>query len=208
MMQQRLKDISDRIENACAFAGRDPDDVTMIAVTKNRNIDQIKQLIDCGVTHFGENRVQEASEKWDALKSDDQTLHMIGALQSNKVKQASALFDVLHTLDRPSLLKEMIKENWHPSCFIQVNTGHEDQKSGITPHDLEVFIASIPFDINGLMCIPPQDEPASLHFALLNNLARHHKAHALSMGMSNDFEAAIKCGATHIRLGRILFEDS
>ncbi len=206
-MKQRLKDIRTRIEQACTFAGRDPSSVTLIAVTKNRDVDVIKKLIDHGVTHFGENRVQEALDKWPDLKTDALNLHIIGPLQSNKVKQAATLFDALHSLDRPSLLKAMINENWTPQCFVQVNTGAEDQKGGVLPNDLDAFLSDIPFDVAGLMSIPPKDEPASLHFALLNNLVKANQLTALSMGMSEDFEAAIKCGATHIRLGRILFDD-
>lgn len=206
-MKQRLQDIQDRIKKACDFAQRDPSEITLIAVTKNRNMEQIKPLMEYGITHFGENRVQEARDKWLGFNTDALTLHMIGPLQSNKVKQASEIFDVLHSLDRTSLIKEMVKYNWTPQIFCQINTGDEDQKAGVDPSDIAPFLSHVPFAVTGLMCIPPRDEPASLHFSLLNNLARQHALSNLSMGMSEDFEAAIKCGATHIRLGRILFDD-
>lgn len=233
-MKQRLQDIQDRIKKACDFAGRDPSDITLIAVTKNRLMEHIKPLMDHGITHFGENRVQEAVDKWLGFNTDALTLHMIGPLQSNKVKQASEVFDVLHTLDRPSLLSAITKADWRPQTFIQVNTGAEPQKSGILSHDLGAFLdqrhayschsgedqnpsknkegsrikpAMTDHLCQGLMCIPPIDEPASLHFSLLSNLAKANNMHHLSMGMSEDFEAAITCGATHIRLGRILFDD-
>lgn len=207
LMKQRLADIHDRIERACDEVERDPSAVTLIAVTKYTTTDKIKEALDLGLRHYGENRVQDAMEKWLELKAKDVTLHMIGPLQSNKVKQAASLFDALHTLDRASLAQEMIKAQWTPSCFIQVNTGEEEQKSGVAPRDLEALLKDLPHQPHGLMCIPPQDDVPSLHFALLATLARRHGLSHLSMGMSADFEAAIRCGATHIRLGSALFDD-
>lgn len=205
-MKQRFTEINERIRRACDDAGRDPHNVTLIAVTKTRNVDQIREAMDLGITHFGENRVQEALEKWPAVKGDN-TLHLIGPLQSNKVKQASQIFDILHTMDRVSLWEEMHKERWTPPFFVQVNTGEEPQKSGVLPSELETLLHAIDSThLCGLMCIPPVDDSASPHFAFLNRLAKQHGLPQLSMGMSNDFEAAIRCGATHIRIGSLLFE--
>ena len=206
-MKQRLADISDKIARACESVKRDPFSVTLIAVTKYVQEDAIKQALDLGLRHFGGNRVQHAAAKWPALKQDDVVLHMIGKLQSNKMKQAAQIFDVLHTLDRLSLAEEMQRLNWVPPCFVQVNTGEEDQKSGVRPQDLEALLEDLPIKPQGLMCIPSVDEPPALHFALLATLARRHGLPQLSMGMSADFESALRCGATHIRLGSVLFDE-
>ncbi len=205
-MKQRLADITDRITRACDDVRRDPSGVTLIAVSKNRDADTIKRALDLGLSHFGENRVQEAIEKWPALKSSGVSLHLIGPLQTNKVKQASAIFDVLHTLDRPALVEELVRTGWAPPCFVQVNTGEEEQKSGLAPDELAAFLKDCPLKPQGLMCIPPVDAPAALHFALLATLAKRHFLTSLSMGMSDDFESAIRCGATHIRVGSALFQ--
>lgn len=204
-MKQRLADITDRITRACDDAGRDPTSVTLIAVSKNRDADALKEALDLGLRHFGENRVQEAAEKWPDLKTDSLTLHLIGPLQTNKVKQAAGIFDVLHTLDRASLADELLRTGWTPPCFVQVNTGEEEQKSGLAPDALAGFLAETTLKPQGLMCIPPVDAPAALHFALLATLAKRAGLPQLSMGMSDDFESAIRCGATHIRVGSALF---
>jgi pyridoxal phosphate enzyme (YggS family) len=206
-VKQRLSDINEKIKRACEDAKRDPSSVTLIAVTKYTSVDKIKQALDLGLRHFGENRVQDACERWPALKAKGVTLHMIGPLQSNKVKQSASLFDVLHTLDRVSLAEDMLRADWTPPCFVQVNTGEEAQKSGVSPQDLDALLRELPFAPQGLMCIPPQNDPPSLHFALLATLAGRHGLTQLSMGMTADFEAAIRCGATHIRLGSALFDD-
>lgn len=202
---QNLSEIKDRICRACEDAERDPADVTVIAVTKTRTVDQIKETIDAGIIHFGENRVKEALEKWPDLKGDHVTLHLIGPLQTNKVKQAKEIFDVLHTLDRSTLLDEMQKQGWVPPSFVQVNTGEEEQKSGLMPLELRGFMTGLASKPKGLMCIPPVNDNPSHHFAFLARLARKYELPSLSMGMSDDYEAAIRCGATHIRIGSALF---
>lgn len=206
-MKHRLDTIHDRIRRACDAASRDPAEVTLVAVSKTQRPDAIKAAMDLGLTHFGENRVQEAQEKWPGLLQSGVKLHMIGPLQTNKVKQASALFDTLHTLDRPTLAAAMTAANWHPPCFVQVNIGEEPQKSGVAPADLAAFLQTLSFPIQGLMCIPPYGDMPVPHFTLLKNLAVRHGLSRLSMGMSGDFEAAIRCGATHIRVGSALFGD-
>ncbi len=197
-MKQRLADIRARIARSCDDVKRDPASITLVAVTKYATNDAVKQALDLGLTHFGENRVQDAGERWAGLKTPGITLHLIGPLQTNKVKQAVSFFDVLHTLDRPSLDAELAKEDWAKPTFVQVNTGEEDQKSGLLPRDLDAFLKDAQTPVQGLMCIPPVDAPASLHFALLANLAKRSGLAMLSMGMTNDFENAIRCGATHI----------
>jgi pyridoxal phosphate enzyme (YggS family) len=199
-------------------AGRAPQDTTLVAVSKTQGADKILPLIAAGQRHFAENRVQEAAEKWPDLRAahSDIILHMIGQLQSNKAKDAVRLFDVIESLDRPSLAdalaQEMQKQNRHLPCYIQVNTGEEPQKGGIAPRDLKDFYQyctqDLKIDVAGLMCIPPEEDVPALHFALLHKLAREispEKPLALSMGMSADFETAIRCGATQIRVGSALF---
>lgn len=213
-MTATLKAIEDRITAACDDAGRTREDVTLIAVSKMRGIDEIEALIQQGQYHFGENRVQDAMEKFPALKQKYPmiVLHFIGQLQSNKAKEAVKLFDVIHTLDRPSLAEalaeEMQKQNRKLPCFIQVNTGAEEQKGGVDPLAVEALYrhaVALGLDVKGLMTIPPVDDIPELHFALLHKLAQGLALDQLSMGMSSDFEAAIRWNATHIRVGTALF---
>ena len=214
MAKQALKEITGKIEKAARIAGRQPSDITLIAVSKTRASDDIRPLLEAGHRVFGENRVQEAADKWPALKADypDSELHMIGQLQSNKAAEAVALFDYIHSLDRPSLLKalakEMDRQDRHIPCFVQVNIGEEPQKGGCE-------IAAVPelveqarhagLNIAGLMAIPPDDSNPAPYFALLAKLARDQGLAGLSMGMSGDFESAVKLGATHVRVGTALF---
>ena len=210
----RLADIHAKIARVCKPARRDPKDVTLIAVSKTRDAPAIVPLIAAGQRVFGENRVQEAQGKWPALRADypDIALHLIGQLQSNKAEEAVALFDVIHSLDRPSLLtalaKAMDKAGKRVPCFVQVNIGDEPQKGGCPLADLPTFLnavraADIP--LAGLMCIPPADTEAAPFFALLAKLAADHGLTGLSMGMSGDYETAVMLGATHVRVGTALF---
>lgn len=210
-----IQDIRQQITAACKTAGRNPSSVTLVAVTKGRTPEDIRPLLDAGHRVFGENRVQEAAEKWSALRAEypGVELHFIGQLQSNKAKEAVAFFDVIHTVDRESLAtalqKEMDKQRRRLPCFIQVNTGDEAQKGGTAPKELDALYrfctAQAKLDIAGLMCIPPADDIPDLHFALLRKLAASLKLEKLSMGMSGDFETAIRYGATHVRIGTVLY---
>jgi hypothetical protein len=209
-----LKDIFGKIEKAARIADRKTSDIVLIAVSKTRSSDEIRPLLEAGHRVFGENRVQEAAEKWPALKAEypDLELHMIGQLQSNKAAEAVALFDSIHSLDRLSLVKALAREmdrqdRWIP-CFVQVNIGEESQKGGCditaVPQLLEqARSAGIP--VVGLMAIPPDHANPVSYFALLAKLARDQGLDGLSMGMSGDFESAIKLGATHVRVGTALF---
>ena len=189
--------------------------ITLVAVSKRQSDDRIDAALAAGQNVFGENRVQEAQGRW-MPRSDrhaDLTLHLIGPLQTNKVADAVALFDVIEVVDRPKLAKalgnEMIRQNRQLECYIQVNTGKEAQKSGIAPEDADDFIAycrdEARLNITGLMCIPPVDEEAAMHFALLQTIAKRNDLSILSMGMSDDFEEAIAFGATAVRLGSAVF---
>lgn len=187
---------------------------TLIAVSKQQPDDRVDDAIAAGHRVFGENRVQEASLRWTARRRNhgDLRLHLIGPLQTNKAADAVALFDVIHTLDRvrlaDALRTEMDRQFRALPCFIQVNTGQEDQKSGVAPADIAALLShaqGIGLDITGLMCIPPVDQPPGLHFALLKKLAADHGLSGLSMGMSGDFEKALALGATHIRVGSGIF---
>lgn len=190
-------------------------DVTLIAVSKQQPDEKLQAALDAGLRVFGENRVQEAQAHWERHRHtvSDLELHLIGPLQTNKVPEAVALFDVIHTLDRPKLAlalsKEMQKQNRHLPCFVQVNTGLEAQKSGILPDEAVAFVKSCQtqygLNICGLMCIPPIDEKPVMHFALLKKIADVAGLSQLSMGMSSDYSAAIQLGATHIRVGSSLF---
>ena len=210
-----FKQIQKKIKEAAKYSGRHFEDVTLIAVSKQQPEDRIEAALDSGIRIFGENRVQEAQMRWQARRPlyPDLHLHLIGPLQSNKAGDAVALFDVLHTIDRPkiavALKAEMDKQNRQLPCFIQVNTGEEPQKAGIAPAEAADFLAycrkEIGLNICGLMCIPPIDEEAAMHFALLKSLAHRLALPQLSMGMSGDFEEAIGFGATHIRVGSALF---
>ena len=210
----RLADVRANIARVCKPARRDPADVTLIAVSKTQGADAIQPLINAGQRVFGENRVQEAQAKWPALREahPDIDLHLIGQLQSNKAEEAVALFDVIHSLDRPSLLtalaKAMDKAGRRVPCFVQVNIGDEPQKGGCPLPELPAFLdavcaADVP--LAGLMCIPPADTEAAPFFALLAKLAADHGLSGLSMGMSGDYETAVMLGATHVRVGTALF---
>ncbi len=210
----RLAEVRANIARVCKPARRETSSVTLIAVSKTHGADAIQPLIDAGQRVFGENRVQEAAAKWPALRDahPDIELHLIGQLQSNKAEEAVALFDCIHSLDRPSLLtalaKAMDKAGRQVPCFVQVNIGDEPQKGGCTLADLPAFLdqvraAAIP--LAGLMCIPPADTEAAPFFALLAKLAADHGLAGLSMGMSGDYETAVMLGATHVRVGSALF---
>jgi pyridoxal phosphate enzyme (YggS family) len=210
----RLAEVRANIARVCKPARRKPEDVTLIAVSKTHDADAILPLIEAGQRVFGENRVQEAQGKWPALKAahPDIALHLIGQLQSNKAEEAVALFDVIHSLDRPSLLtalaRAMDKSGRRVPCFVQVNIGDEPQKGGCPIAELPAFLdavraAEIP--LAGLMCIPPADTEAAPFFALLAKLAADHGLEGLSMGMSGDYETAVMLGATHVRVGTALF---
>jgi pyridoxal phosphate enzyme (YggS family) len=212
----RLKKVREQIGGAAKAARRDPGEVTLVAVTKQRPLGDIEPLIAAGVTDFGENRVAEAAEKWSALRATHPAtkLHMIGQLQSNKAADAVALFDVIHSLDRPSLLQALVKEGSRierfPEVFIQVNIGAEQQKGGAAIGDLPGLldlVRSSPLPLAGLMGMPPNGLEAGPFFALLADLARLHDVKGLSMGMSEDYPTAIMLGATCIRVGSALFED-
>ncbi|HEX8620461.1 MAG TPA: YggS family pyridoxal phosphate-dependent enzyme [Allosphingosinicella sp.] len=211
---QRLDEIRERIARAARLAGRDPDEVALIAVSKTHAAEAIRPLIEAGQREFGENRVQEAQSKWPALKAEarDVRLHLIGTLQSNKAEEAVALFDVLHSVDRPSLVealaKAMAKTGRRPDCFLQVNIGDEPQKGGCAVADLPALLESsveVGLPVVGLMAIPPAEVEPAPYFALLAKLARRHGLAGLSMGMSADFETAAAIGATHVRVGTALF---
>jgi pyridoxal phosphate enzyme (YggS family) len=208
-------DIENRIIRACKEASRNRSNVKLIAVSKRQEADRIQASLEAGFRCFGENQVQEALARWLPLTSiyPDLELHLIGALQSNKAADAVRLFDVIHTIDRDKIAKavsvEMKKQNKQLSCFIQVNTGLESQKSGIAPEKAVEFAQICAHDygliVEGFMCIPPIEEDASPHFAFLNKLASQAGLASLSMGMSADFDDAIRLGATHIRIGSAFF---
>ncbi|GIT88233.1 MULTISPECIES: YggS family pyridoxal phosphate-dependent enzyme [Roseobacter] len=209
-----LSDISQRIEKAVADAGRAAGSVKLIAVSKVQPDERVEAVLKEGHRCFGENRVQEAAGKWPAFRDDYDgvDLHLIGPLQTNKARQAFDLFQSIHTLDRPKLAKafaRLAQDTGHcPEMFVQVNTGEEPQKAGVFPSDADGFVAecrALDLPIKGLMCIPPIDEEASLHFALLAKIAERNGLAGLSMGMSDDFEKAISFGATHIRVGSAIF---
>lgn len=209
-----LADILARVDAARKAALAPAKATSLIAVSKTQAPERILPLLEAGHRVFGENRVQEAKIKWPALreKFPDVELHLIGPLQSNKVREALTLFDAIHSLDRPSLAsalaQEMARAGRCPTLFVQVNTGAEPQKAGVLPENTLAFVKfcrerSLP--VSGLMCIPPVDQPPAPHFALLAKLVREAELPALSMGMSADFETAIRFGATHIRVGSALF---
>lgn len=209
-----LSDIQDRITKEEARMGREPGSAQLIAVSKMQPLDRVVAVLDQGHRIFGENKVQEAAGKWPDLKEkfDGIELHLIGPLQTNKTRQAIALFDVIHSVDRPKLARAIARiaeEEGHcPRLFIQVNTGEEEQKAGVLPDDLEELVAlcrELKLPVEGLMCIPPADEEPSLHFALLAKLAKKHGLDGLSMGMSSDFERAVAQGASYVRVGSAIF---
>ncbi|TXJ16460.1 MAG: YggS family pyridoxal phosphate-dependent enzyme [Afipia sp.] len=210
-----LAEVEREVARACRAARRERSSVTLVAVSKTFDGDAIEPVIQAGQKVFGENRVQEAKSKWPELmaKYPGLALHLIGPLQSNKAKEAVALFDAIHSVDRASLCealaKEIVKQNRHPELFVQLNTGEEPQKAGVAPADADAFIASCRdvygLRISGLMCIPPVDEPPAPHFALTAKIAARNGLSLLSMGMSADFETAIQLGATHVRVGSAIF---
>jgi pyridoxal phosphate enzyme (YggS family) len=212
---ERLATVRREIAAACREAGRAPDTVTLVAVSKTFGAPAIEPVIAAGHTIFGENRVQEAKAKWPALQQRHPglELHLVGSLQSNKAKEAVALFDAIHSVDRPSLCealaKEIAKQRRRPTLFAEVNTGAEPQKAGVLPEDVDGFLKacrdSYGLVIAGLMCIPPADEPPAPHFALTGKIARRNGLRLLSMGMSADFKTAIEFGATHVRVGTAVF---
>lgn len=214
-MTTGLMSVRTEIARACKDAGRDPASVTLVAVSKTFPAEAIEPVIEAGQRIFGENRVQEAKGKWPALveKHPGIELHLIGPLQSNKAKEAVALFDAIHSVDRASLCealaKEIDKAGKAPVLFVQVNTGAEPQKAGILPQDADAFIkacsATYGLTISGLMCIPPVDEAPGPHFALTAKIAQRNGLKLLSMGMSADFADAIALGATHVRIGSAIF---
>ena len=211
----RLQTIHDDIAAAAKLAKRDPSDVTLIAVSKTREAAEIAPLIAAGQRHFGESRVQEAQGKWPALveRHPDITLHCVGRLQSNKAGEAVRLFDVIHSLDRPSLLTalaaEAEKQDRRPAVYVQVNIGEEAQKGGCPIDGVAELVAAVratSLPLAGLMAIPPQDVEPAPFFALLAEVARRHDVTGLSMGMSSDYRAAVMLGATAVRVGSALFE--
>ncbi|MCV3238983.1 YggS family pyridoxal phosphate-dependent enzyme [Mesorhizobium sp. ZC-5] len=212
---QRLQQVRERIAAAEKEAARQTGDVILVAVSKTFSADDIRPVIEAGQRTFGENRVQEATSKWPALKAEfpDLELHLIGPLQSNKAKEAVALFDAIETVDREkiaaALAAEMKKQAKAPKLYVQVNTGSEPQKAGIEPREAVAFVARCRdvhgLAIEGLMCIPPADENPGPHFALLEKLAREAGVDKLSMGMSGDYELAVRFGATSVRVGSAIF---
>ena len=210
----RLADVREKIARAARIAGREPADVELIAVSKMHDSAAIRPLIDAGQRVFGENRVQEAAAKWPELRETTLgiALHLVGQLQSNKAEEAVTLFDAIHSVDRPSLVdalaRAMDKTGKRPPCFVQVNIGDEPQKGGCAVSDLPALLAgarAADLPIAGLMCVPPLEIEAAPYFALLAKLARDSGVTGLSMGMSSDYETAVTIGATHVRLGTVLF---
>ena len=211
----RLVAVRQEIERACRDAKRDPAAVTLVAVSKTFEVGAIEPVIEAGQRVFGENRVQEAKAKWPALKARHGgiELHLVGPLQSNKARDAVALFDAIHSIDRTSLCealaKEIMRQNRRPLLFVEVNTGEEPQKAGVLPQQADAFLKRCREDyglmISGLMCIPPVDEPPAPHFALTAKIGRRNGLALFSMGMSADFAAAIQLGATHVRIGTAIF---
>jgi hypothetical protein len=214
-VEERLRTVRGDIARACRDAGREPDSVTLVAVSKTFGADAIRPVIAAGLREFGENRVQEAQAKWPALRAEhpNLALHLIGPVQSNKARDAVALFDAIHAVDRPSLCaalaKEIERQGRTPLLFVEINTGAESQKAGILPEDADTFIAACRntygLTISGLMCIPPFEEAPGPHFALTAKIAHRNGLELLSMGMTADFQTAIAFGATHVRIGTAIF---
>jgi len=210
-----LAKVHAEIARACADARRDPSSVTLVAISKTFGAEAIEPVIAAGQRVFGENRVQEAKAKWPALRDRHPgiELHLVGSLQSNKAKEAVALFDAIHSLDRPSLAQALAKEvtrlGRQPLLFVEVNTGAEPQKAGVLPEAADAFVKecreTYGLRVDGLMCIPPHDEPPAPHFALTAKIAARNGLKLLSMGMSADFKLAIRFGATHVRVGSAIF---
>ena len=213
-VRENLDAVQAEIAAAEQDAGRNKGSVTLVAVSKTHDGERIRPALEAGHRIFGENRVQEAQGKWPELKEvfDGIELHLIGPLQTNKSDDAIALFDVIESVDRPKLVgalaRSMEKLGRHPACFIQVNTGEEDQKAGCLPDDTDALVAqarAAGLNVVGLMCIPPFDQEPSLHFALLADIAKRNELAQLSMGMSGDYETAVTFGATHVRVGTAIF---
>lgn len=209
-----LSEVQDRIAAAAREAGRDPAEIKLVAVSKKQSLERVRRVLDAGHRVFGENRVQEAAERWEPLREEfpDLKLHLVGPLQSNKTGDAARLFDVIESLDRTKIARRLAdafaETGRSLPCYVQVNTGEEEQKSGVLPEDADAFVAEcreLGLDIRGLMCIPPLDEEPALHFSLLANLAERNGLSGLSMGMSGDFETAIRLGATVVRIGSAVF---
>ena len=214
-MISTLKEIQFRIKRAATDDGRSSDDITLVAVSKRQSEERIELALEAGIRVFGENKVQEAKQHWESRRFEysDLTLHLIGPLQTNKVADAVTLFDGIEVVDRDKLAgalsKEMQKQGVDRECFIQINTGKEEQKSGVYPQDAVAFSQHCKqnhgLNITGLMCIPPVFEEAAMHFALMKKLGAEAGLEKLSMGMSSDFEEAIRFGSTEVRLGSCLF---
>lgn len=210
-----LRSVRSAIADAAAACGRAPESVTLVAVSKNHPAEVVAEALAAGQRVFGENRVQEAKAKWPDLRQrfDGVELHLIGPLQTNKIKEAVALFDVIQSVDREKLARalaaEMQRSGKHLGCFIQVNTGHEEQKAGIAPAQTEAFVTlcrdALGLAIIGLMCIPPVDDDPEPHFRQLADLAARCRLANLSMGMSDDYPIAVRLGATHVRVGTAIF---
>ncbi|MEP3296370.1 MAG: YggS family pyridoxal phosphate-dependent enzyme [Pseudoruegeria sp.] len=209
-----LSDIKNRIHKEELRAGRTIGATQLIAVSKIQPVERVEAVLAEGHRLFGENRVQEAAGKWPALKEqfDDVSVHLLGPLQTNKVRQAFGLFDAIHSVDRPKLATAIARisqdEGHCPKVFLQINTGEEQQKAGVFPADADTFITdckALDLPISGLMCIPPAEEEPSLHFMLLRKIAERNGITGLSMGMSGDFERAVALGATHVRVGSAIF---
>jgi pyridoxal phosphate enzyme (YggS family) len=214
-MTSNLMKIKEKISNAAKAANRAENDINLVAVSKIHGEETIRPVLEAGHTLFGENRVQEAAQKWPALKEEFPgiELHLIGPLQTNKVRQAIGLFDVIETVDRPKLARAIARicdeENINCPIYIQVNTGLEDQKAGISPDQVDELIRlcrdELHLTVSGVMCIPPFDEDPTEHFKLLKSIADRNNIEHISMGMSGDFEKAIAHGATHVRVGTAIF---
>lgn len=210
-----LAAVQAEIATACREAGRDPASVTLVAIAKTFGAEAIEPVLAAGQRVFGENRVQEAKAKWPSLQARHPglELHLVGPLQSNKAKEAVALFDAIHAVDRPSLCqalaKEIARQGRRPTLFVEINTGAEAQKAGVLPEEADAFIKACRethgLEISGLMCIPPVDEAPAPHFALLAKIAKRNNLNLLSMGMSSDFALAVRFGATHVRVGTAIF---
>lgn len=214
--EERRRKVLDEIAVAARIARREPSDVQLVAVSKGRSVEEIEELIAAGQRDFGENRVQEAFQKWPGLlaRHADVRVHEIGRLQSNKASDAVKLFDTIHSLDRPSLLEALVKEaekaGRFPSVYVQVNIGEEEQKGGCPISATGTLVEAVrasPLSLAGLMAIPPAGVEPAPYFALLAKLARRHDVNGLSIGMSGDFKAAVMLGATAVRIGTALFED-
>ncbi len=213
--QQALAAVRHRIAQAAEAAGRAPDDVTLTAVSKQQPWDRVEAILGAGQRAFGENRVQEAQARWtdQRAKWPGLQLRLIGPLQRNKAAEAVALFDVIETVDREglaaTLADEIARSGRAPELFVQINTGEEGQKAGVSPREADAFLKRVRethgLNISGLMCIPPAEEEPAMHFALLRKIAARNGLTGLSMGMSGDYETAVRFGATHVRVGSALF---